>query len=45
MGPLRTAEVSMTFTFLDPRSGRLVTIKVPEEPPRQPLQPVMQPSR
>ena len=39
MGPLRTAEVSMTLTFLDPRSGRLVTIKVPEEPPRQPLHP------
>ena len=35
----------MILTFLDPRSGRLVTIKVPEEPPRQPLQPVMQPSR
>lgn len=45
MGPLRTAEVSMTFTFLDPRSGRLVTIKVPEEPPRQPLHPGMRPSR
>ncbi|MFL5533013.1 MAG: hypothetical protein ACJ8BC_13675, partial [Gemmatimonadales bacterium] len=36
LGPLRTAEVSMTLTFLDPRTGSLVTIKVPEEPPRQP---------
>ena len=41
MGPLRTAEVSMTLTFLDSRSGRLMTIKVPEEPPRQPQHPVM----
>jgi hypothetical protein len=45
VGPLRTAEVSMTLTFLDPRTGRLVIIKVPEEPPRQPLRPGMRPSR
>ena len=28
-------------SFLDPCTGRLVTIKVPEEPPRQPQHPVM----
>ena len=33
MGPLRTAEVSMTLTFLDPRSGRRVTIRVPQWSP------------
>jgi hypothetical protein len=44
-GCLRTAEVSMTLTFLDPRTGRLVTIKVPDEPPLQPQHPVMRPSR
>ena len=36
--PRRSVLVSR---FLDPRSGRLVTIKMPEEPPRQPLKPVM----
>ena len=35
----------MTLTFLDPRTGRLVTIKVPDEPPLQPQHSVMRPSR